>query len=58
MATMEMIPTLMLVTLVIAVAAIAFLLVRHRKRHGSHPMRGEPERNVGAALDDKEPPVG
>lgn len=54
MGTMEMIPTLMIVTLAIAVLVIAWLLIRHRKRHGAHPMKGERERNVGAALDEKD----
>lgn len=40
------VPTLMFVTLGIALLIAVILLVRYHSRHDSHPMRGKRDRNI------------
>jgi hypothetical protein len=47
------IPTLMIVTLVAALAIGIVLYLRHmRKPENRHPMRGQRERNIGEIKDE------
>ena len=57
MSETELVPTLMLFTLIAAlVIGIVLFLRFRRKRANRHPMEGQQERNVGQAIDEHQRP--
>jgi hypothetical protein len=53
----ELVPTLMLFTLIAALLIGVVLLLRFRRKRGNrHPMAGQQERNVGQAIDEHQRP--
>lgn len=57
MSETELVPTLMLFTLIAALVIGVVLLLRfRRKRANRHPLAGQQERNVAQAIDERRAP--